>query len=216
MASTRGKKRQRRRKSAVTRPPRTATVTPPISPGRRQPGERVFRFSDRFIKRTTITLLVSIPVLFLIGLAVSVITYTAVQDAGGDPGEALGPTIGFWIMMGAIILPLAIAAGLGGEALVRGGFLVGLTLVSGIAVVAISPAVDQAWLQPWGYAVMALGVVLFFVIGFIRYVPMWIGLPFARPGRVVSDGVLPGESEPGRLASAADRVDGSRRGPGKP
>ena len=139
--------------------------------------------------------------LLVIGFLISFVTWTIADEAGEDAGDAIGPAIGVWIMVAAVLLPLAVAAGLGGEALVRGGFAIGLTLVAGIGIFAIAPSFDQAWLQPWGIGLMVLGAVLFFVIGAIRKVPMWIGYRWGPKVVKVSTGTLPGESSPGVLDS---------------
>ena len=208
MSAGRSRRTKKRRARAAARRvhEESASVTGAgIGPGRRKAGERVFRFSDEFIKRATIILLVSIPVLLLVGFLISYISWTIADEAGEDAGAAIWPAIGAWIMVGAVLLPLAVAAGLGGEALVRGGFLVGLTLVAGIGITAIAPAFDQAWLQPWGVGLIVLGGVLFFVIGAIRKVPMWLGYGYGYPKVIeLSPGTLPGESSPGVLAAEND------------
>lgn len=199
--SRRSKKRQAQASARRARNEAASAGAAQVSPGRRKAGERVFRFGDDFIKRVTIILLVSIPVLLVIGFLVSFITWNIADAAGEDAGAAIGPAIGGWIMVASVLLPLAIAAALGGEALVRGGFAIGLTLVAGVGIIATAPTFDQDWLQPWGIGLVALGVVLFFVIGAIRKVPMWIGGGYlgSPKGIEISDGTLPGESRPGVL-----------------
>jgi len=204
MSTARSRRNKKRRAQASARRARneaSASGAAQVSPGRRKAGERVFRFGDDFIKRTTIILLISIPVLLVVGFLVSFITWNIADQAGEDAGAAIGPAIGAWIMVASVLLPLAIAAALGGEAIVRGGFAVGLTLVAGIGIFAIAPTFDQAWLQPWGIGLIALGVVLFFVIGAIRKVPMWLGYGYLGSPKAieVSAGTLPGESSPGVL-----------------
>jgi len=214
MSTARARRTKKRRAQSAARRTReqvaAKAAATPISPGRRKAGERVFRFSDDFIRRATIILLVSIPVLLVVGFLVSFISWTIVDQAGEDAENAIGPAIGAWIMVASVLLPLAIAAALGGEALVRGGFAVGLTLVTGIGIFAISPVFDQAWLQPWGIGLTVFGALLFFVIGAIRKVPMWLGYGVPASPKLVelSTGTLPGESSPGVLDD--DRPRGRR------
>ena len=61
--------------------------------------------------------------------------------------------------------------------------------------------VDIPWVTPWSIVAMIVSVVGFFVLGFIRRMPMWIGIgPSGSHTDEIPDGMLPGESRPGMLS----------------
>ena len=108
------------------------------------------------------------------------------------------------------MLPLLLAAVLGGEAIRAGGGLIGFLLIVGmLAAVAGGTELGRellgrAW-TPWalwgGTALMALATAGFWIAGWIARVPMWLQGPFPGSPRVVvrgssdnpADIVLPNE-----------------------
>ena len=192
MVSSSGRKR--------TRPAATG-----VSPGRRAPGEQVYRSSDRAIRVWTIVLLASIPALLVVGGLVSYLSWTMAGphgDRAGNPGTVAGNLI----MLSAVVLPLVIAAALGGEALHKGGSIVGVVLVAGIMGFAFGGTAELSWMRTWGVIAIVVGVLGFFALGYIRRVPIWIGGVGLVRKKEVSDGLLPGESAPGVLSSKRRHV----------
>ena len=118
------------------------------------------------------------------------------NDVDSNPGIIAGVVI----MVSGVVLPLLAAAALGGESLHRGGSVVGVLLTAGLLGTGVGAVVDLTWVTPWSIATMIGGGLGFFVLGFIRRVPMWIGIGKAGPDtEEISDGILPGESAPGVL-----------------
>ena len=180
--------------------PQNAVPVLPVSPGRRKPGEQVYRFSTATIARWTRILKWSIPGLIVPGvlvLAVNWLIGSVFFDA--DAGSSIGLIIGAAIVTAGFILPLLGAAIFGGESLVRGGGVVGGLLVVGMLTTAVGSALEHEDWRFWGIVIIVAGAVGFFILGFIRRVPMWIGGVFRIRRAEVSDGILPGESSPGVL-----------------
>lgn len=171
-----------------------------VSPGRRQPGEQVYRLTGRTIKLWTTVLSLSIPILLVLG---GVVAYVSSLVADADDVESNpGIIVGVVIMVSGVVFPLLAAAALGGESLHRGGSVVGVLLTAGLLGTAAGAVVDIPGMTPWSIAAMIGSVVGFFVLGFIRRVPMWIGIGPAGPQtEEISDGLLPGESAPGVLGT---------------
>ena len=141
----------------------------------------------------------SIPVLVVIGGAVAVIS-SLIADANGVESNP-GLIVGVVIMASGVVVPLLIAAALGGESPHRGESVVGILLAAGLLGTGVSAVVDIPWVTPWSIVAMIVSVVGFFVLGFIRRVPMWIGIGPSGPHTdEISDGLLPGESRPGVLS----------------
>ena len=171
-----------------------------VSPGRRRPGEQVYRLSDDTIRIWTRVLSISIPVLVLAGFIVMFVgNHIADSNPGMDVEESPLWILGGCIMVSGAVVPLLIGAALGGEALHKNGWIVGVLLAGGVIATSIGDVFDVGGLKWGGLAAMCVGGIGFFVLGFIRRVPMWIGGVFGMPRQDVSDGRLPGESEPGRL-----------------
>jgi hypothetical protein len=171
-----------------------------VSPGRRRPGEQVYRLSDDAIRIWTRVLCISIPVLVITGFIVMFVgNHIADSNPGMDVEESPLWILGGCIMISGAVGPLLIGAALGGEALHKNGWIVGLLLAGGVIATSTGAVRDVGWLRWGGLVAMLVGGIGFFVLGFIRRVPMWIGGVFGTPRTGVSDGRLPGESEPGRL-----------------
>jgi hypothetical protein len=155
---------------------RTATVH---RPGGR-PAAR-YRFSDQFIRRATAVLLIIMSVVVATGVVLGLVA----DSLGGDAVDTLG-NLGGGLVVGGLLVPLLVAAILGGEAIKAGGGFLGFGLVLGVALVALLPTVEAldilgAWRVPLHWAgwvlIVACGIG-FFIIGFIAKVPMWLRAPF--------------------------------------
>lgn len=126
-----------------------------------------YRYSDRFIRAWTIVLCIAIVV-----LPISGIIYGA--TLGSDYQEWQGWLAG-GLMLGGVAVPLLIGAVLGGEAIRRGGGVVGALFAAGLVGGPTGSGFGILWLAVAGYVALALGVIGFFVIGFAAKVPIWIG-----------------------------------------
>ena len=134
--------------------------------------ENPYRFSKTFIRRMTV----------ILGIAIVVL-----PAAGFIYGATLGPGYEQWqsnialgLTAGGFGLPLVAASVLGGEAIRRGGGFVGFLFAAGLIAGPSGTVFGISWLAVVGYLALGLGVVLFFVIGFLSKVPMWIGTPGAK------------------------------------
>ncbi|MRK00543.1 hypothetical protein GEV27_03310 [Aeromicrobium sp. S22] len=136
-----------------------------------------FRFSDEFINRWTRLLVIALFVITGAGIALGV-----ASDADGAPGW-LGAAAAVVLVLG-IAGPIIASAVLGGEAIRRGGGVIGALFAVGLLAGASGAALEIPWLMWGGGIVLALGIVGFWVIGWIAKVPMYIGLPGAH-GKVV-------------------------------
>lgn len=172
-------------------------------PARRPAG--TFRFSDRFIQMATTILMT----FMLVSVAAGFIIGPMSDNVPGEAGDALGNTAGA-LVIGGLVVPLLLAAVLGGEAIRAGAGIIGFFLIVGmLAAVAGSTELGQemlgrAW-TPWafwgGSALMVLAVAGFWIVGWIARVPMWIQAPFLGSPRLVvrgssgnrADVVLPNE-----------------------
>lgn len=112
-------------------------------------------------------------------LSVAIVVLPA---AGIIYGVSLGSDYQTWqgwlaggLLLGGIAVPLLIAAVLGGEAIRRGGGIVGALFAAGLVGGPTGSGFDIPWLTIAGYSALALGVIGFFVIGFAAKVPIWIG-----------------------------------------
>lgn len=173
------------------------------APDRRPDG--TFRFSDRFIKTAT-TVLISF---MLVSIAAGFIMGPLSDNVDGEAGDALGIAAGA-LIIGGLVIPLLLAAVLGGEAIRAGGGFIGVFLIVGmLAAVAGGTELGQEMLgrtwTPWalwgGIALMALATASFWIVGWIARVPMWLQGPFLGSPRVIvrgssdnsADIVLPNE-----------------------
>ncbi len=134
-----------------------------------------YRFSKGFIRRMTVVLATAIVVLPAAGIVYGLTL--------GSDYEAWQGAIATGLMAGGFAVPLIAAAVLGGEAIRRGGGLVGFLFAAGLIAGPTGSVVGIRWLEIAGYVALGLGVVGFFVIGFASKVPMWIG---SRDAKVVS------------------------------
>lgn len=126
-----------------------------------------FRYSDRFIRVWTIVLCTLIVVLPLSGMI-----YGATL---GSDYEAWQGWLAGGLIIGGVAIPLLIGAVLGGEAIRRGGGIVGVLFTLGLIGGPTGSVLGIIWLTVAGFSALALGVIGFFVIGFAAKVPMWIG-----------------------------------------
>jgi hypothetical protein len=177
-APTKKKKSSPRPRSAPTR---SATAL-----ARRPTG--TFRFSERFINTTTTVLIVVMCVMLAGGFILGFVG----DNFDGELRVVLG-NVAVASILGGIVLPLLIAAVLGGEAIRAGGGALGFFLIAGLfATVAGSNELGQEMLgpvwTPWalwgGAALMVLAGAGFWIIGWIAKVPMWIQAPFVGSPRV--------------------------------
>jgi len=128
--------------------------------------------SERTIRTVT-----GILIAVLIVLPVAGFIYGATLGSDYEPWQN---AIALGLIAGGIGVPIIAGAVLGGEAIIRGGGLVGLLFALGLLAGPTGQVFGITWLMLSGYAALALGVVGFFVIGFRKKVPMWIGLPWAK------------------------------------
>lgn len=160
------------------------------APVRRPAG--TYRFSDRFIKTATTVLIALMLVSVIAGFIIGPLSDTV----DGEAGDALGITAAV-LVIGGLVVPLLLAAVLGGEAIRAGAGIIGFFLIAGLfAAVAGSTELGldllgSAW-TPWafwcGVALMALSVIAFWIVGWIARVPMWLQGPFIGSPRVVVRG----------------------------
>lgn len=160
------------------------------APVRRPAG--TFRFSGRFIKTATTVLttvmVVSITAGFIIGPLSS--------KVAGAAGDALF-TAAIALIAGGVVLPLLLAAVLGGEAIRAGGGFIGFFLIVGMFAATAGSTelglevLGRAW-APWtlwgGVAMMVLAAAGFWIVGWIARVPMWLQAPFRGSPRVIVRG----------------------------
>jgi len=134
-----------------------------MSPARPNP----YRMSERTIKVLTgvlITILVVAPIAGFI--------YGATLGSDYQPWQN---AIALGLIAGGIGIPILAGAVLGGEAIMRGGGLVGFLFAAGLIGGPTGQVFGIVWLAVAGYVALALGVIGFFVIGFRKKVPIWIG-----------------------------------------
>ena len=136
-----------------------------------------FRFSDAFIQRWTTILCSAIVVLPMVGIGLG---FWSDHDSAPDGMS----TIAVAVMCGGLVVPLLGAAVLGGEAITRGGGLIGAMLTYGLVAGSAGYALDVGWAFWTGLLAVAVAVPGFWIIGWIAKVPMYLGLPWAH-GRVV-------------------------------
>ena len=164
---------------------------PAGSPGSKatqsSPATGVYRFSDEFINRGTTILSLSMVVMvgggFLLVFMADSSFDVATQDIIGTTGACL--------LVAGITLPLLIAGILGGEAIRKGGGVLGFLLTMGMLASALGSndlgkellgAEGASWAFWGGISAMIIGGVGFWVVGWIAKVPMWIqGPEFGSP-----------------------------------
>ena len=192
-------------KKSSTKRPAPWAPTRQAAPARARRPAGTFRFSDRFIRTTTTVLttvmVVSITAGFIIGPLSS--------NVAGEAGDALF-IAAISLIIGGTVLPLLLAAVLGGEAIRAGGGFIGFFLIVGLFATtagSTEPGLEllgRAW-APWalwgGVALMVLAGAGFWIVGWIARVPMWLQAPFLGSPRVIvrgssynpADLVLPNE-----------------------
>ncbi|AWB93438.1 hypothetical protein [Aeromicrobium chenweiae] len=136
-----------------------------------------FRFSDEFIKKWTNALIITLFVVTGVGVALGL-----ASDADAAPSW-LGEAAVVVIVIG-VVGPILASAVLGGEAIRKGGGVIGLLFTAGFVAGGAGKGFEIPWLMWTGGVVAALGVLSFWVIGWIAKVPMYIGLPRAH-GKVI-------------------------------
>lgn len=150
------------------------------------------RFSARFITLATRVLLT----LMAVSVAAGFILGPLSDTVDGEAGDTLG-VIAAALVIGGILVPLLLAAILGGEAIRAGAGIIGFFLIVGMtSAIAGSTELGYELLgpvrTPWafwgGVALMALSVLAFWIVGWIARVPMWIQAPFIGSPRVVVRG----------------------------
>lgn len=147
-----------------------------------------YRLTGRFIKITTTVLIVVMLGAIVVGFIIGLLS----DNFDGDTGDTLQGVAG-GLVIGGIMLPLLIAAILGGEAIKRGGGVVGFFLIVGMfSLVAGTTDLGKELIAPewlplavWGGGgLMVLSVAGFWVIGWIAKVPMWLQAPMIGSPRV--------------------------------
>lgn len=136
-----------------------------------------FLLSQETIDRWTKSLVITMFVVSAIGIGLGV-----ASDSDGAP-EWLG-TIATVVLATGIVGPLLAAGIMGGEAIRRGGGVIGVLVVGGLVGVAAGTVFESRWTVVVGAIALGLGIVGFWVIGWIAKVPMYVGLPWSH-GRVV-------------------------------
>ncbi|HSO90778.1 MAG TPA: hypothetical protein VLR70_06490 [Arthrobacter sp.] len=131
------------------------------------------------------------------------------SKVAGEAGDALG-NAAIALIIGGTVVPLLLAAVLGGEAIRAGAGFIGFFLIVGLLAATAGSTelglelLGPVW-APWalwgGIALMALAVAGFWIVGWIARVPMWLQAPFLGSPRVIvrgssddpADVVLPNE-----------------------
>lgn len=150
-----------------------------------------YRFSGRFISVATALLLIVMGVTVVGGFVLG----TFSDSIEGMEPEAVVDLAGMVIVAG-VLIPLLLAAILGGEAIRRGGGFVGFGLVLGIGLVTALPTVDAfEVLGPWripliwvGAGLIVLSGLGFWALGRAAGVPMWLQAPVVGSPRVYVQG----------------------------
>ncbi|WP_354566681.1 hypothetical protein [Glaciihabitans sp. UYNi722] len=146
-----------------------------------------YRYSMVFINRMTGVLI--IVMLACIGGAF------AVGAIGGDDAPAWVEPLAIGVLIGGIGLPLLIAAWLGGSSLHRYGGWAGALLIVGMAL-GVTGQLMEIWTWFWiGAGIDALCVLVFFYLGFLAKVPMWLQLPIIGSPRFYLSHGEQGEAE---------------------
>jgi hypothetical protein len=180
-----------RRRSASLKPGGSAQL--PISPGRRRPGESVYRHPRLVDRQGTVVALIFALMAVLLGVFIGICVYRSAH--GQDVGEAFVT----WGVTSAILGPVTIAAVLGGLTLNRYGWVVGLGFGAGFQLLVVGNTLDEPRTTVTGIVLLVVPVLGFFLLGYVRRVPMWIGGRLG-PRRVVDGGLADGEDRPGHVA----------------
>ena len=162
------------------------------APARASRPAGTFRFSDRFIKTATTIISTVMVVSVIAGFIIGPLS----SKVAGEAGDALG-TAAIALIIGGTVVPLLLAAVLGGEAIRAGGGFIGFFLIAGMLAATAGGTelglelLGRAW-APWalwsGVAMMVLAGAGFWIIGWIARVPMWLQAPFPGSPRVIVRG----------------------------
>ena len=158
-------------------------------PVRRPPGESVYRH-PQWVEREGLVVglvfgLVALLLAVFIGLCV-------LLDARG---HEISQAFVTWGATTAILAPVTLSAVLGGLTLSRNGWVVGLLFGVGFELIVVGSVLPQPVTLGIGVALMVLAVPLFFLLGKLRGVPMWLRSPTG--GRTVVSRGLPEGDERG-------------------
>jgi hypothetical protein len=125
-------------------------------------------------------------------------------------------------VVAGFVLPLLVAAILGGEALKPGAGFIGFGLILGLLLVATTIAeATRAFYGSWAVAAFWIGIVLlvgcgigFWLVGFAAKVPMWLQLPFIGSPRVYTQGESerPGDANVGRANVGRAKAEREKSG----
>lgn len=173
-------------------PRRSPRAKPTISPGRREPGEQVYRYawanSEKARWIIALGLIVMMPVCaVVVGVGVPLLAALFGREVDGGVMAAL--------LVGAMLAPIGVAAVMGGMAIHRLGWIPGVIFFAAFFLILVG-----GLFGPWGYVagigLMVVAVAAFWLVGSIRGVPMYVGN--ALVGKVpVTDGTVDGELSPG-------------------
>lgn len=144
-------------------------------------------------------------------IGVLALTSLAVGGQMTRDGEPLSATVSAILWTTPVVLPIAIAAILGGLAVHRYGWIPALGLSAGLWLGPIGQLTGQDTLIEIGIALCGMGIAGFWAAGWIARFPMWIGYG-RHPSRIYQrpadeePWLLPTESELGQQAGE-DRTD---------
>jgi hypothetical protein len=173
-----------------------------------------YRFSDRFIAIGTWVLIGILVVCLGAGLLLGFIG----DGVGGDAGEILSG-VAVCLIIGGFAVPLLAAAVLGGEAIKRGGGIIGFFLIVGLGCAVaggaggVAEELGPVWrpILLWGgIGLMVVACAGFWIIGYLAKVPMWIQAPVLGSPRLWVR--RPGADEP-EAPRARDERPGARGRP---
>jgi hypothetical protein len=150
-----------------------------------------YRFSNRFISVVTALILLVMGVTVVGGFVLGTFSDSI---EGMEPEDVVD--LSGVIIVAGFLVPLLIAAILGGEAIRRGGGLVGFGLILGVGLFTALPTLDMfeflgAWRIPliWiGAGLIVVSGVGFWLLGRAAGVPMWLQAPVVGSPRVYVQG----------------------------
>jgi hypothetical protein len=151
-----------------------------------------YRFSARTIRVLRRVFIITLIVGLAGGIGFGVIASGIV---GGTP-PAWAQAISFSLIGIGIVVPIGGGAVFGGEAIMRFGGFVGGLFAFGLIAVAFGTTFGLRLLFWLAIAALVFSVVLFFVIGHLAKVPMWIQLPFFGSPRTYVSGARPAPPKP--------------------
>jgi len=119
-----------------------------------------YRFSDTFIRRSTVVLVTVMLGGFGAGLCVSAVT----GEATGDVAETVG-SIATALMAVSLLVPLVVAVFMGGQAIHRHGWALATALIVGMGVACVGVSSEQPVAAWAGLFFAVLAVAGFFYLG---------------------------------------------------